>query len=108
MLLLTPLFPCFFVSRRAMVAPLIAKDLSKAVSVEFDHMLQFFVAQIVLDKTKPVNDRMPEMNKYLKQIQEAIKPIVTDSQASSGTQAWGSARYMPLQLRNCAFTSFRS
>lgn len=92
-------FPCFFLSRRTAVSPLIAKDLSKAASVEFDNMLQFFVAQIVLDKTKPFKDMMPEMNEYLKQIREAVKPIVAASQLQSGTQRWGSERYMRAQLK---------
>jgi len=42
-------------------------------------MLRFFVAQIVLDKTKPIKDVMPE--KYLEQIREVVKPIVAESRS---------------------------
>jgi antitoxin component of RelBE/YafQ-DinJ toxin-antitoxin module len=78
---LSPPFPCFFVSRCATVSPLIAQDLSKAASVEVDDMLRFFVAQIVLDKTKPIKDMMPETKEYLEQIREVVKPIVAASQS---------------------------
>ena len=73
---LFPPFTCFFVSRRATVSPLIAQDLSKAASVDVDDMLRFFIAQIVLDKTKPIEDIMPETKEYLEKIREVVKPIV--------------------------------
>jgi hypothetical protein len=93
---LSPPFPYFFVSRRDAVSPLIAQHLSKAASVEVDDMLRFFVAQIVLDKTKPIKDVMPEMGKYLEQIREVVKPIVAGSQ-SHGTE-WGSPQYLHAQV----------
>ncbi len=99
-----PPFPCFFVSRRAVVSPLIAQDLSKATSVEVDDMLRFFVAQIVLDKTKPIKDMMPEMKEYLEQIREVVKPIV----AASQSRGWGSPHYLLEQLGRLYVTSFKS
>jgi hypothetical protein len=91
---LFPPFPCFFVSRRAAVSPLIAQDLSKAASVKVEDMLRFFVAQIVLDITEPIRDSMPEMNEYLKQIREVVKPIV----AAPQSRGWGSPQYLLEQL----------
>jgi hypothetical protein len=88
-------FPCFFVSRRDVVSPLIAQD--KVASVEVDDILRFFVAQIVLDKTRPIKDMMPEMGKYLEQIREVVKPIVAGSQ-SPGTE-WGSPQYLHAQVK---------
>ena len=44
-------------------------------------MLRFFVAQIVLDKTKPIKDMMPEMEEYLEQIRKVVKTIVAASQS---------------------------
>jgi hypothetical protein len=90
------LFPCFFVSRRDAVSPFILQDLSKAASVEVDVMLQFFVAQIVLDQKKPIKDMMPKMKEYLKNIREVVEPIVAAS-PSSGT-GWGSPQYLHAQL----------
>ena len=69
-----------------MVSPLIAQDLSKAASVEVDDMLRFFIAQIVLDKTKPIKDMMPETKEYLEQIREVVKPIVAGSPQNLHTQ----------------------
>jgi hypothetical protein len=93
------LFPCFFVSRRDAVSPLILQDLSKAKSVEVDVMLQFFVAQIVLDKKEPIKDMMPEMKEYLEQIREVVKPIVAASQSRGRRTEWGSPQYLLAQLR---------
>ena len=81
-----------------MVSPLIAKDLSKATSVEVDDMLRFFVAQIVLDKTKPVKAMVPEMDVYLEQIREVVKPFV-ETQSTSGETKWGSPQYLHAQLK---------
>ena len=97
--LFPPPFPGFFVSRRDAVSHLIAQDLSKAASVEVDDMLRFFVAQIVLDKTKPIKDMMPEMREYLEQIREVVKPIVAPSQSHGTETNWGSPRYLLAQLR---------
>jgi hypothetical protein len=87
-------FPCFFVSRRDAVSPFIFQDLSKAASVEVDVMLRFFVAQIVLDKKKPIKDMMPEMKEYLKNIREVVKLAASPS---SGTE-WGEPQYLRAQL----------
>ena len=77
-----------------MVSPLIAQDLSKAASVEVDDMLQFFVAQIILDKTKPIKHMMPKTKEYLEQIREVVKPIVAASRSPSP----GSAQNLFTQL----------
>jgi hypothetical protein len=92
------LFPCFFVSRRDAVSPFIFQDLSKATSVEVDVMLRFFVAQIVLDKTKLIKDRMPEMKEYLEEIRKVVKPIVAASQSPGMETKWGSPQYLRAQL----------
>jgi hypothetical protein len=101
---LSPPLPCFFVSRRDVVSPLIAQD--KAASVKVDDMLRFFVAQIVLDKTKPIKDMMPEMGKYLEQIREVVKPIVAGSQSSHGTE-WGSPQYLHAQVKRLYVSQFQ-
>ena len=93
------LFTCFFVSRRDAVSPFIAQDLSKAASAKVDDMLRFFVAQIVLDKTKPIKDMMPDMERYIKQIQEVVKPIVAASESRRSGTEWGSPQYLLAQLR---------
>jgi antitoxin component of RelBE/YafQ-DinJ toxin-antitoxin module len=53
--------------------------------VEVDDMLRFFVAQIVLDKTKPIKDMMPETKEYLEQIREVVKPIVASQSREPGS-----------------------
>ena len=93
------LFHCFVISRHAAVFPLIANDLSKAASVEVDDMLRFFVTQIVLDKTNPIKDMMPEMKEYLEQIREVVKPITAVSRSTLGEIEWGSPQYLHAQLR---------
>lgn len=62
-------------------------------------MLRFFVAQILLDKTKPIKDRMPEMKQYLEQIREAVKPIVAASELTARETSWGSPHYLRAQLK---------
>jgi hypothetical protein len=57
-------------------------------------MLLFFVAQIVLDKTKPIKD----MKEYLEQIREVVKPIVAASQSRGAGTEWGSPQYLSAQL----------
>ena len=44
-------------------------------------MMRFFIAQIVLDKTKPIKDIMPETREYLEKIREVVKPIVAASKS---------------------------
>ena len=61
-------------------------------------MLRFFVAQIVLDKTKHIKDMMPEMKEYLEQIREVVKPIVAASQSRGRRTEWGSPQYLRAQL----------
>ena len=72
----------------------IAQDLSKAASVDVDDMLRFFIAQIVLDKTKPIKDIMPETKEYLGKIRKVVKPIVAASQSREP----GSPQYLLTQL----------
>ena len=44
-------------------------------------MLRFFIAQIVLDKTKPIKDIMPGTKGYLEKIRKVVKPIVAASKS---------------------------
>ena len=68
--------------------------MSKAASVEVDEMLRFFVAQIVLDKTKPIKDMMPGTKEYLEQIRKVVKTIV----AASESREPGSPQNLHTQL----------
>ena len=67
--------------------------------MKVDDLLRFFVAQIVLDKTKPIKDMMPDMEGYIKQIREVVKPIVAASESRGSGTEWGSPQYLLAQLR---------